>query len=162
MKSLIYSTVFTLATATTTVIPTIAQAQSVNYDASAPRIVSTDIDRNDQNHSITLYTGARPLSYVTITAPEGVSVDEGTKVTTQAGRQVEAYLFRSLQQDDQYVLAFAQPVPARTNLKITLQEVAPVAPGADPFFNYELAGKHLGLQRLIPYGLARFQANTAR
>jgi len=41
MKGLIYSTIFTLAAATTTVVPTVAQAQTVNYDASAPRIVST-------------------------------------------------------------------------------------------------------------------------
>jgi len=159
MKKLLYSTIFSLAVATAS-LPSIAQAQTVNYDPSAPRIVSTDIDRNDRNHSITLYTGARPLSYVTITAPDNVSIDEGTQVTTESGRQIEAYLFRGLKQDNQFVLAFAQPVPARTTLKITLQEVEPTVPGAGNFFNYELAGKHLGLERLVPYGVARFQANT--
>ena len=160
MKSLIYSTIFTLAAATTTVVPTVAQAQAVNYDASAPRIVSTNIDRNDENHSMTLYTGTRPLSYVRITAPDDVQIQEGTRVTTESGQQIEANLFRGLTKDNQFVIAFAQPVPAKTNLKITLQEVEPTVPGADNFFNYEVAGKHLGLERLIPYGVARFQANA--
>ena len=159
MKGLMYSTIFAMAAAATSA-PTIAQAQTVNYDASAPRIVSTDIDRNESNHSITLYTGGRPLSYVKITAPEGVRINEGTQVTTESGRRIEAALFRGLNQDNQFVLAFAQPVPARMNLKITLQEVEPTVPGAGNFFNYEVAGKHIGLERLIPYGVARFQANA--
>lgn len=159
MKGLMYSTIFALAAATTSA-PTIAQAQTVNYDASAPRIVSTDIDRNEANHSIIMYTGNIPLSYVRITAPEGVRINEGTQVTTESGRRIEAALFRGLNQDNQFVLAFAQPVPARTNLKVTLQEVEPTVPGAGNFFNYEVAGKHIGLERLIPYGVARFQANA--
>lgn len=58
------------------------------------------------------------------------------------------------------VLAFAQPIPTRTALEITLQEIEPIVPSVGNLFNYELAKKHLGLEELIPYGLARFQANT--
>jgi len=158
MKGLIYSTMLTLAATTITAVPTVAQAQTVNYDASAPRIVSTDIDRNDDNHSITLYTGARPLTYVRVTAPEDVEIQEGVQVTTQRGRQIEAAIFRDFREDDRYIVAFAQPIPARTSVEITFQEVEPTIPDVGAFFNYEVAGKHLGLERLIPYGIARFQA----
>lgn len=106
-----------------------------------------------------MYTGARSLSYVKLTPPEGARITEGVQVTTESGRQIEANLFRGFR-EDQYVLAFAQPVPARTTLQITLPEVEPTVPGAGAFFNYELAGKHIGLEHLIPYGIARFQANS--
>jgi len=97
---------------------------------------------------------------VTITPPNDVSIDEGVQVTTQSGRQIEANVFRGFRENNRIILAFAQPVPPRTTLEITMQEVEFVVPGAGNFFNYELAGKYIGLERLIPYGLARFQVNT--
>lgn len=160
MKGLIYSTTFALAIGTTTIVPTVAQAQTINYDPSAPRIVSTDIDYNDRNHSVTLYTGARPLTFVRVTVPDGLEIDEGVQVTTQGDRQIDAALFRGYREDNQYIVAFARPIPARTSLELTFQDVEPTVPSTGAFFNYEIAGLHLGLEQLIPYGVARFQANT--
>ena len=54
MKSLIYSTIFAVAIATTD-LPAIAQSQMVNYDPSDSRIVSTEIDRSGEAHQINLY-----------------------------------------------------------------------------------------------------------
>lgn len=163
MNSWIYSTILTLAaTIATANLSTVAVAQTVNYDRSAPRIVSTDVDRSNSAHEITLYTGARPLSYLRITPPNDVQIGEDVQVMTESGREIEAFVFKSFSDNNQAILAFAQPVPARTTLEIVMDDVSPVVPGAGAFFNYELAGKHLGLKRLIPYGIARFQVNNPR
>lgn len=195
MKNLMYSAILALGI-TTVGLPTVAQAQEVNYDPSASRIVETEIDRSDTAHVITLYTGARPLSYVMLTPPEDFDLTEDIEVMAEPGRIAravavdvnrtqmamrpdETYIadaiiaeYKVNEEDEEYdaeamndeedrriVLLFDEPIPAKTNVKITLEDVEPLYPGAGSFFNYEVSGKHVGIENPIPYGIARFQAD---
>ncbi|WP_231510570.1 hypothetical protein [Fischerella sp. PCC 9605] len=70
MKNLIGLSTLAITIATTGVsgIGSVAQAQEVQYDPSAPRI--TDVDAYEDDHYINVYTGSHgPLSFITLTPP---------------------------------------------------------------------------------------------
>jgi len=58
-------------------------------------------------------------------------------------------------QGNRYRISFAEPVPARTTMQLALDDVDIKPRASARIVNYRLAGKHVGLERAIPYGLAR-------
>lgn len=153
MKKLIGLSFFALAICTTG-FPVIAQAQvanpNVRYDPSAPRITGTE--GYEDTHYIGLYTGARPLAYLRILPPEGVDLEENDIQVILPDRVVRTAVSK---QGEAYLISFAQPVPARTTIQLALDDVDMEPLGSARIVNYQLAGGHLGLERVIPYGLAR-------
>lgn len=187
MKNLIYSTIFALTT--TIGLPIVAQAQDIEFDPSAARIVDTEIDRNEDAHVITLYTGARPLSYVVLIPPEELDLSDDIEVVSEPGQILNAvavdldnvsrtYNANIANENDEIaideevnidqsidprvIVTFANPIPARTTVQIALKDLQPLVPNGNSFFNYQIAGKHVGLTEPIPYGLARFRADNFR
>jgi hypothetical protein len=139
-------------------VPVIAQAQvadpntssDVQYDPSAPRI--TGAEGYEDTHYIGVYTGARPLSYIEIVPPEGVNLEENDIQAILSDRVIRTNVSK---QGNRYRISFAEPVPARTTMQLALDDVD-IEPRANArIVNYRLAGKHVGLERAIPYGLAR-------
>ncbi|WP_062294748.1 DUF2808 domain-containing protein [Nostoc piscinale] len=126
----------------------------MSYNSTAPRISSTS--GYDSTHTITVYTGMQPLSYLIVRPSDALKVSNDIDVTDQSGRRVEANISR---QDERMIrINFSQPVPPGTNLNIAFRNIdfANAFPNRS-FVYYDVSGGYIGLSREVPYGLAQVQ-----
>ncbi|MBD2596701.1 DUF2808 domain-containing protein [Nostoc spongiaeforme FACHB-130] len=153
MKRLILLSSLSVAIAATC-LPAQAQRQDISYNNTAPRISSTS--GYDSTHTITVYTGMQPLSYLIVRPSDALKVSNDIDVTDQSGRRVEANISR---QDERMIrINFSQPVPPGTNLNIAFRNIdfTNAFPNRS-FVYYDISGGHIGLSREVPYGLAQVQ-----
>ena len=152
MKKLICLSALSLAIATMS-LPAMSQGQEIQYDQSAPRISSTT--GLADSHYISLYTGEQPLSSITIRPSEFMDLGENIQVTDDAGETIDAEVSK---EEDMVRINFAQPVPPATTVEIAMRDLGFALPiPAGGVFHYQVSGNHVGLQRDIPYGVARIQ-----
>lgn len=153
MKRLILLSSLSLAIATTC-LPAQAQRQELSYDRTAPRISSTS--GYDNTHTINVYTGMQPLSYLIVRPSDAVKVGDNIEVTDQSGRRVDTSISR--EEDRRIRINFSQPVPPGSTLNIAFRGIdfANSFPNRS-FVYYEISGQHIGLSREVPYGLAQVQ-----
>ncbi|BBD58989.1 hypothetical protein NIES2109_17680 [Nostoc sp. HK-01] len=153
MKRLILLSSVSLAIAATC-LPAQAQRQDISYNSTAPRISSTS--GYDNTHTISVYTGMQPLSYLIVRPSDAIKVSDNIDVTDQSGRRVDTSITR---EDDRKIrINFSQPIPPGTNLNIAFRNIdfANAFPNRS-FVYYDISGGHIGLSREVPYGLAQVQ-----
>lgn len=152
MKNLIWLSTLSIAIATT-VLPSVAQGQQAQYSPSAPRISSTS--GFSDAHSISVYTGEQPLSFITVRPPDYISVGNNIQISDQSGQAIESNISR---EGGMIRVNFAQPIPPQSTLRITFQDLA-FSPQVARLgvYNYQVAGGYAAFRQEIPLGLARVQ-----
>ncbi|RUR75963.1 DUF2808 domain-containing protein [Chlorogloeopsis fritschii PCC 9212] len=153
MKNLIRLSTLAIAIAAIGVpsIPSVAQAQEVQYDPSAPRI--SDVEAYNDDHYFNVYTGSHgPLSFITLTPPEGANIAPNDVKVTQGDREIDSIVYKD---EGRFLIVFSEPVPPRTTLQIALDDAGINPAIGSNIVNYRVAGGHIGLNQTLPYGLAR-------
>lgn len=153
MKRLILLSSLSLAIAATC-LPAQAQRQELSYNSTAPRISSTS--GYGSTHTVSVYTGMQPLSYLIVRPSDALKVSNDIEVTDQSGRRIDASITR--EDVNRVRINFSQPVPPESTLNIAFKNIdfANSFPNRS-FVYYEISGQHIGLSREVPYGLAQVQ-----
>jgi hypothetical protein len=152
MKNLILLSTMSMAIATIA-MPSLAQGQQARFRDIAPRISSTS--GYSDAHTIRVYTGNQPLSFITVRPPDFISVGDWVQITDQNGEKIDVSLTREA---DRIRINFAQTVQPQTTLQITFTDLA-FAPevATSGIYLYDVAGGYPGFRQEIPLGLARVQ-----
>lgn len=138
-----------------------ALAIGVANDAKAPHVKGGVANPNSSRHEpvhyyFKLHVAGKPLSQLSIDAPEELRLSEQIEVTDSTGKKLDANVSLNGQRA---IVAFAQPIPPDAVLKVDMRGIKKTAiqPDDGQIWNFLVSSKLVGLNGDIPLGVARIQ-----
>ncbi|AFZ33454.1 MULTISPECIES: DUF2808 domain-containing protein [Cyanophyceae] len=155
MNKLIFSTVFTIAIASS--VPD-ALAGGVLRDAKASHLVHSGAHPNNARlsatHHFEVHVQGGDLSQLTIDVPKGMKVSDRIVVTDESGKKIDNTISVN---DRKIAIAFSQPIRTGTTLSVSMKGVRSQLSLLGRVWLYPVYARKTGMTEDIRIGMARIQ-----
>ncbi|OKH47619.1 hypothetical protein NIES2101_23125 [Calothrix sp. HK-06] len=152
MKTLIYTTAFTLAVAFT--IPAFAKSPNdtkvthLGNSAAIPNYAQFP----GATHKFNVYVQGEAISELRIDLPEDIKIKQGIEVQNQSGKRIPTTVDINARKA---TLTFSEPIAAGNSILVMMNGIK--TPGYQKTWHYPVYIKKVGMTEEIPLSLARVQ-----
>lgn len=152
MKTLIYTTAFTLAVAFT--VPAFAKSPN---DAKATHLGNSAAIPNyaqfpGATHKFNIYVQGEAISELRIDLPEDIKIKQGIEVKNKSGKLISATVAINARKA---TVSFSEPVAAGNSILVMMNRIK--TPGYQNTWHYPVYIKKVGMTEEMPLSLARVQ-----